>query len=98
MPSWSTRWSFFLVFGFALYVIARGDGPSWKQVFTQSMGSSTGASGAATQQTSSTVNPATNSSLAASGNQLAQSLTGTTSTNGISVSDLGTIAAFAGFV
>ena len=37
MPSWSTRWSFFLIFGFAIYVVARGDGPTWKQIFTQSM-------------------------------------------------------------
>jgi hypothetical protein len=75
MPSWSTKWFAFLVFGFAIYVVARGDGPKWKQIFTTSMGS--GSASASTTSATTPINPATNTSLAAGGNALAQSLTGT---------------------
>lgn len=73
MPGWSARVFFFIVFGFAIYVIARGDGPAWKKIFTQSMGKS-GGSGSGTASN----NPATNQSLASQGNAAAQQITGTT--------------------
>lgn len=39
--NWSGRVFFFLALSFLIYVIASGDGPKWKQLFTQKVASTT---------------------------------------------------------
>lgn len=42
MPSWSSKWSFFLIVGFLIYTISGGYGSAWKAIFTRSVASGSG--------------------------------------------------------